>query len=120
MTAMRPVLEFIIDANIVVLLAFCLWRVVQTVLLRSHMRNNFTVQLRLLKSALAVTFVSPFLAFGAVSAIRALWPDVPMTVGDIAVAAYLRGEITLPALEFEALLNSRTSERLDSEGSSGS
>ena len=107
MMAMKAALDLFIDANIVFLLAFCLWSLVQGMVARTVLKHNYPAQLRLMKIALLVTMVSPALAHLAVSAGQALWPKTPITVSDIAVASYLRGEISIPAVEFEALLNSR-------------
>ncbi len=119
MTAMMPALELFIDTNILLLLAYGFWWVAQTALQRSGLRHNFPLQLRILKTTLVLTMLSPLMALAAVTASQALWPQTPITIGDIAVAAYLRGDIAIPAVEFEALLNtrSRTLEALfDSHG----
>ncbi|MXQ07415.1 biotin transporter BioY [Alphaproteobacteria bacterium GH1-50] len=107
MMAMKPALDLFIDANIVFLLAFCLWSVVQALVSRTVLKHNYPAQLRLMKIALIVTMISPVMAHVAVSAGQFLWPKTPITVSDIAVASYLRGEISIPAVEFEALLNMR-------------
>lgn len=109
MTAIKPVLDVFIDANILFLLAFLVWGVMQAVVLRSRrLRHDYPVQLRLLKTALMCTLLSPLLAWLAVSLGQVLWPKTPITVYDIAVASYLRGEIAMPAVEFEALLSTRS------------
>ncbi|MEM9974777.1 MAG: M56 family metallopeptidase [Pseudomonadota bacterium] len=108
MTAMKPVLDVIIDANVVFLLAFGLWWLVQTAMARSPLATDFMTQLRLLRVVLFVVLLSPLLSFLAVAAGQFLWPKTPITVADLAVAAYLRGEISIPALQFEALLNTRS------------
>ena len=107
MTAMKPALDLFIDANIVFLLAFCLWAIVQAGMSRTILKHNYPAQLRLMKMALLFTLVSPVVAHIAVSVSQNLWPKTPITVSDIAVASYLRGEIAIPAVEFEALLNTR-------------
>lgn len=107
MTAMKPVLDLIIDANILFLLAFCFWKLVQTAVRASWLKHDFPAQLRLLKMALVLTLVSPVLAYLAIVSSQGFWPKTPITVSDIAVAAFLRGDIAIPAVEFEALLNTR-------------
>jgi hypothetical protein len=108
MTAIRPALEFFVDANILFMLAFLIWRATQALILRSRLRHDFAARLRLLKIALAVTVLSPILAQLAALAGGRVWPETPLTVSDIAVAAYLRGDIALPAATFETLLNTRS------------
>ena len=107
MIAMKPVLDLFIDANIVFLLAFGLWAIVQAAISRTLLHHNYPAQLRLMKMCLVFTIISPAIAHIAVSASQNLWPKTPITASDIAVAAYLRGEISIPALEFEALLTAR-------------
>ena len=107
MMAAKPVLDTFIDVNILFLLAFSLWWLLQAVIRHSRLKQGYALQLKLLKAALALTILSPILAFLAVSVGHGLWPDQPITLRDIAVAAYLRGDISLSAAEFEALLNAR-------------
>lgn len=107
MTAMKPALDLFIDANILFFVAFCLWALVQSVIGRGVFRHNYPAQLRFMKIALLVTLASPGFAHLAVALGESLWPKTPITLSDIAVAAYLRGDIDLPAVQFEALLNSR-------------
>ncbi len=109
MTAMKPVLDLVIDANVVLVLAFCLWWIAHATVLKSRMKTDYVLQLRLLQAVLIFVLVSPLFSYLLVAASQHLWPHVPMTVSDLAVAAYLRGEIAMPALQFEALLNSRSS-----------
>lgn len=107
MTAMKPVLDLVVDANVVLILAFCIWRLAQAALVRSPLRTDFRLQLRLLRCVLLFVVLSPLLSFAAVSIGQAFWPKAPITVSDLAVASYLRGEIAMPAIQFEELLNTR-------------
>ena len=107
MTAIKPVLEFVIDANIALALAFCIWACVHGLARTFWLKHDFGAQLRFLKLALVLTLASPLLALGTVASVQWLWPQVPLTISDMAVAAYLRGDIALPATQFEALLNTR-------------
>ena len=107
MTAMKPALDLLIDANVVLVLAFCLWRVTHAMLGRSALRHDYSRQLLLLKLVLVITILSPLIAHVAVTIGQSLAPKMPLTISDIAVAAYLRGDIAIPAIEFEALLNTR-------------
>ena len=107
MTAMKPVLEFYIDANIVLLLSFCIWRLAQMAMARGGLRHNYAHQLSLLKVALLATILSPAIAYIAVTLSQNLWPATPITLSDLAVAAYLRGDINIAAADFETYLNTR-------------
>lgn len=107
MTAMTPAIDLFIDANILLLLAFCLWRVAQFFLQRTALRHDHGFQAGLLKTVLLITLLSPILGLGFTSLGNYLAPDTPTTLSDIAVAAYLGGSIAMPAVDFEALLNTR-------------
>ena len=113
MAAMKPVLDLVIDANVVLVLAFCFWWLAQTTVLKTRLKTDYVLQLRLLRAVLVLVVLSPVLSLLAVKSSQIFWPDVPMTVSDLAVAAYLQGDIAMPALQFEAVLNSR-SNMLDS------
>lgn len=108
MINMKPVLDFFIDANIVFLVTFGLWALVQFAISRSAARFDYAAQLRLLRVVMAVLVLSPLLALGVTLLGQRFWPETPTTLSDLAVAAYLNGSIALPAMEFEALLYSRS------------
>jgi beta-lactamase regulating signal transducer with metallopeptidase domain len=107
MTAMKPVLDLYIDANILLILAFAFWRMARFLLVERLLRHDFRRQLALLKSVLIITIMSPVLAYLGVMISNKFAPGTPMTVGDLAVAAYLNGDIAVPAVQFESLLNAR-------------
>lgn len=109
MTAMKPVLDLYIDANILLLLAFGFWRAARYLFVERLLRDDFRRQLTLLKSVLVLTILSPALAYAGVYLGNVLVPGTPLTLSDIAVAAYLEGEIAVPAIQFEAWLNARDS-----------
>ncbi|MEM9708038.1 MAG: M56 family metallopeptidase [Pseudomonadota bacterium] len=104
---MKPVLDLAIDANLVLVVAFVLWWAMQSIVLRSGLRSDFRAQAMLLRWVLLLVVASPVLSHLAVEASRALWPRTPLTASDLAVAVYLKGGTGLPAVEFEALLDSR-------------
>lgn len=104
---MTAIIDLFIDANILLILAFCLWRVMQFALQRSALRDDYSLQARLLKSVLLITLASPVLGLIVTSLGSLIAPDTPTTLSDIAVAAYLQGSISMPAVQFEALLNAR-------------
>lgn len=104
---MIPMLDFFVDANVLLLLAYILWRGAQALILRSPLRQDHGFQVALLKAVLLVTLLSPLLAQAALAIGHKLAPGTPTTLSDMAVAAYLKGNIALPAQDFEALLNTR-------------
>lgn len=107
MTAMKPVLDFIFDANVVFFVAFGLWAATQFALGKSRWKNDFGLQLRLLRIVFICVILSPFFSFASVSISHAVWGSAPFTASDLAVAAYLRGDIAMPAVQFEEVLNTR-------------
>ena len=108
MTAMKPVLDFIVDANVVFLVAFGLWALTQLALQKSRWKSDYALQLKLLRIVFLCVVFSPVLSFLSLKMSHAIWASAPFTVSDLVVAAYLRGEIAMPAVEFEAMLNTRS------------
>lgn len=108
MTAMKPVLNLIIDANVVLILAFLAWWGAQQVMRMGHLKRTYAAQLQMAKLVLVFTCLSPLLALGATSLGQVLWPQSPLTLGDLAVATYLKGGIAMPPDTFEALLTLRS------------
>ena len=107
MTAMKPLLDVVVDANVVLILAYCFWRLAQSIIVRSRLRTDYVLQLSLLRMVLIFVVLSPVLSYLAVTASQYFWPRAPITVSDLVVASYLRGDIAIPALRFEELLNLR-------------
>jgi len=107
MTAVKPVLDTYLELNIVLGLSALMWLGVWVVLARTRARFAYIAQLRALKALIICVALSPVLAFGTLFLAAQVWPDQPVAIGDIAVAAYLRGEIAMPAIQFETLLNTR-------------
>ena len=107
MTAVKPVLDAYLELNFVLILSALLWFVARLMLTLTTLRCLYSTQLRVLKTLFVCVLLSPLLAVAVVTLIEFLWPDRSVAIGDIAVAAYLRGEIALPAAQFETLLNTR-------------
>ncbi|WP_170423971.1 M56 family metallopeptidase [Ruegeria arenilitoris] len=107
MTAVKPVLDAFLELNIVLGLSALAWLAVRAVLGRTSMRYGFAAQLRVFKMLCICVVLSPLLALGVSTLAGLLWPGRAVALGDIAVAAYLRGEIAMPAAQFESLLNTR-------------
>ncbi|WP_108859741.1 M56 family metallopeptidase [Ruegeria sp. Alg231-54] len=107
MTAVKPVLDAFLELNVVLGLSALIWLAVRVVFARSSMRYGFVAQLRSLKALCICVVLSPVLAMGVSAFIGFLWPGRAVALGDLAVAAYLRGDIAMPAAQFETLLNTR-------------
>ncbi|WP_371224096.1 M56 family metallopeptidase [Roseovarius sp. 2305UL8-3] len=107
MMAMQTVLDLFIYANILLVLAFGAWRLTQAVIARLGLQHDYRRQLTLLKAVLVLTLCSPLIAYFGTIISQTLYPNTPLTLHDMAIAAYLRGDIALPATEFEALLGTR-------------
>ncbi len=105
MTAVKPVLDIYLELNLVMVLALLVWLGARFVLRRTSLRSAYFVQLRVFKVLLLCILLSPVLAVGLSELLRIVLPGRPVAIGDIAVAAYLRGDIALPATQFESLLN---------------
>ncbi len=108
MTAMKPVLDFIVDANVVFFVAFGLWALTQFAISKSKWRTDYALQLRLLRIVFLCVVFSPILSYLSVKLSHAIWASAPFTASDLVVAAYLRGDISMPAVQFEAILNTRS------------
>lgn len=108
MTAMKPVLDFIVDANVVFFVAFGLWALTQFILSKSRWKNDFALQLRLLRIVFLCVVFGPALSFLSIEMSQAIGGTAPLTASDLVVAAYLRGDIAMTAIQFEAILNSRS------------
>lgn len=107
MTAVKPVLDAYLELNLVLALSAVVWLAARTLLSRTRLGHSYVVQLRALKALCICVVLSPMLALGATALAAQIWPGQAVAIGDIAVAAYLRGEIAIPAVQFEALLNTR-------------
>ena len=108
MTAMKPVLDFIVDANVVFFVAFGLWALTQYALSKSRWRNDYALQLRLLRIVFLCVVISPALSYLSMKIGHAFGGTASLTASDLVVAAYLRGDISMPAVQFEAILNTRS------------
>ncbi|MES0861703.1 M56 family metallopeptidase [Ruegeria sp. SCPT10] len=107
MTAVKPVLDAYLEMNIVLGLSAVIWVIARAALARTSLRGGYIAQLRAFKVLCLCVLASPLLALGVSAMASLIWPDRAVALGDIAVAAYLRGEIAMPATQFEALLNTR-------------
>ena len=107
MTAVKPVLDAFLDLNVVLVLSALIWLGARSVVAQTRLRHDYMTQLRILKALCVCVLLSPLLALGVAASAAHFWPGRAVAIGDIAVAAYLRGEIAMPAIQFESLLNTR-------------
>lgn len=107
MTAVKPVLDAFFDLNVVLALSALIWLGARAVVAQSRLRHNYMTQLRILKALCVCVLLSPGLALGVTAMVTLVLPGQTLAIGDIAVAAYLRGDIAMPATQFETLLNTR-------------
>lgn len=107
MTATRTALETYLDINIVLALVVAFWFALRWGLSQSKWRTAFALQQSLLKTLLVLVALSPLLAVGASALLRGFVPDRSLVLSDLAVSAFLRGDIAMEAIDFEAVLTSR-------------
>ncbi|MEM7598760.1 MAG: M56 family metallopeptidase [Pseudomonadota bacterium] len=107
MTGIRDVVEVYINLNLTLLFAFALWCLLRAGLGRTRLRHAYGVQLRAMKLFLVFVALSPVLSFLATRMQEMVAPGQSLVLSDFVVAAYLRGDIQISALEFERLLNLR-------------
>lgn len=109
MTAMKVAIDLFIDANILLVISFVLWRGLHALIQFTALKQDHCFQARLLKCVLLLTLLSPGLGLLATQGSALIAPGTPTTLSDIAVAVYLSGSIPIPAVQFESLLNTRGS-----------
>ncbi|MEX0327447.1 MAG: M56 family metallopeptidase [Ruegeria sp.] len=107
MTAVKPVLDTYLELNVVIVLSALIWLGARSLLASTSLRADYSAHLRVLKTLFLCILFSPLLALCVPIVFDALWPGRAVAIGDIAVAAYLRGDISVPATQFEAYLNAR-------------
>lgn len=99
------VLDAFINANILFLVAFALWRVTRLGLDRTGLKHAYTTQLHLLNTVFLAIVFSPFLILGLTALQNVvLGQGVNVTLSDMVVAYYLNGGFEMKASEFERLL----------------
>lgn len=107
MTAIETAIELYVNLNIVLVFALVVWLCLRFFLVRTGSENAYALQLGFIKALLLMVAASPLLALGASAVLEAAMPGRSVVLGDIAVAAYLRGEIAMDATRFESLLSAR-------------
>ncbi|QHQ35857.1 M56 family metallopeptidase [Algicella marina] len=107
MMGSETLLNAYLEANVVLVFGFALWRLVRFALGRLGLGRAFIGQLRAMTVVLAAMALTPLAMLG-VGLLRAEgWLGAPLTISDIAVAHYLNGQIKMPAADFEALIAMR-------------
>lgn len=96
--------DALIDANIFVLVAACAFLFVEVCLSAFGYRKSYSTRLWLLTASLVVTATLPI--FSYVASLAQL-PTSPH-VSDILISQYLKGNLTISAVNFDNLLSART------------
>lgn len=113
------VLDAFINANILFLVAFALWRVARFLLDRAGLKHAYATQLKLLNTVFLAIVFSPFLML-AVPALQAwLGQGASFNLSDMVVSYYLNGGFEMKATEFERLLLMRNTFTSDVMGATG-
>ncbi len=107
MTGFRDVVEVYINLNLTLLFALLVWLGLHGLARRTRFRYAYTTQFKGLKMLLILVLVSPVLSALATRLQEAFAPEQSLVISDMVVAAYLRGDIAIGAIEFEQFLNTR-------------
>ncbi|WP_299138333.1 M56 family metallopeptidase [uncultured Tateyamaria sp.] len=101
-------LDAFINANILIIVAFFLWRGIRWGLTRLGLKHSYVTQLKLLNTVFVAIIFSPFLilAFTTLQS-SGYAKSVNVNLSDMVVAYYLNGGFEMPATEFERLVNLR-------------
>ncbi|MFT7058201.1 MAG: beta-lactamase regulating signal transducer with metallopeptidase domain [Pseudorhodobacter sp.] len=104
----NTVFDCFINANILIVVAFALWRLARFGLEMIGLKHAYTVQLKLLNTIFLAIIFSPFVILG-IQALRQIGvgQSVNVNLSDIVVSYYLKGGFEMRATEFERLLSLR-------------
>ena len=108
MTAAKYAVELYINLNVMLVFALLVWLGLRTVFARTSLKQAHSVQLSALKVLFLLAGLSPILAWLATLAQKATFPGQSLVLSDLAIAAYLRGDIAMEAVRFESVLNTRS------------
>ncbi|MEP1588692.1 MAG: M56 family metallopeptidase [Tateyamaria sp.] len=98
-------LDAFINANILFIVAFSLWRIARLGLDRTGLKHAYTTQLMLLNTVFLAILFSPFLILGLTAVQNAiLGQRINFTLSDMVVAYYLNGGFEMKASEFADML----------------
>lgn len=96
-------LNFLIDANLLILVATAAFLSVEACLVAFGHRRSYATRLWLLSGSLGFALLLPLLPYG----IAAAKISVPH-VSDLLISQYLKGNISISAVNFDTLLSART------------
>jgi len=101
-------LSVFIDANILFVVALCLWTFARFITRQFGLKHAYSTELRLLNGVFVAILVSPLLVMIVHLAQRSgVASDVSINLSDIIVSHYLNGAFEMKASEFERLLMAR-------------
>ena len=108
MIAGEALLDTFINANILICIAFLLWRLVRQVVQRTRFRHADGPQLRVLNTIFQVIVAAPLIALAFTTLQGAgVAKGVSLNLSDRVVAYYLNGGFEMKASEFEGLVHAR-------------
>lgn len=107
MTATRLAVDLYINVNIVLGFVGLAWLAVRVLTAHGRFGADYVLQLGILKTLLVLVVASPVLALAATACLDVLLPGRSVVLSDLAVAAYLQGDIAMDAIRFETFLNTR-------------
>ncbi len=108
MTVAKGALELYINLNITLVFACLIWMALQVLISRGVSRHAYALQHSLLKVLLLLVAASPALALAATWAIDAMFPGSSIVLSDLAIAAFLRGELGSDAVLLVSVLDTRS------------
>jgi hypothetical protein len=100
-------LDAFINANILFIMAYALWRVARFALDHVGLKHAYQMQLRLLNTLFLAMVFSPILIVCLTAFQGALGRDITVNLSDAFVSYYLNGGFEMKATEFERLLSLR-------------
>ncbi|MEM1386826.1 MAG: M56 family metallopeptidase [Pseudomonadota bacterium] len=109
MPRIETLIDLYIDANILLILAFVVWRVAMAIMRRSRLKHDFSAQLRLSEGAMLALMLSPLIALALSQGLGMVFPGQSLSAADLALAHFLDGRIAMDAERFEGLLGARQS-----------
>ncbi len=107
MIAGDAVLDAFINANILFVVAFTLWRGTRFVLGKAGLKHAYDTQLRLLNTVFLLIVFSPFLILGLTILQTSIGQGLNVNLSDMVVSYYLGGGFEMKASEFERLIHFR-------------
>ena len=101
------VLDAFINANILFVVAFALWRAARFALDHAGLKHAYATQLKLLNTVFLAIVFSPFLILGLTAVQSAMGQGMNVNLSDMVVSYYLNGGFEMRATEFERIMQMR-------------